>query len=152
MAEHVLTLFTSADQFAKEIRDVFAKRCVEDRWSEDMRLCVGATTSMVEPRNCKQKLAADQAAQLEKALKGAEAAEAKRIIPGACVRYERALGRAVACDKLPQEVRDGLAKRFADAKAGWAAMPDKSSLETVCTSAVAALKQAAVECPGAAQW
>lgn len=152
MADHVLSLFSPPDSFSREVRNAFALRCNEDHWSEEMRLCVGSTASVVEPKNCKQKLAAEQAAKLELALKAAEIRESKRLIPASCARYEQVLAKALACDKIPQDVRDGLAKRFADSKFGWAAMDDKSSLDPICTAAVAALKQASLECPGAAQW
>ncbi len=152
MADHVLGLFSPPDPFSREVRDAFAKRCNEDHWSEDMRSCVGATASVVEPKNCKQKLVPEQAANLEKALKAAEVRETKRLIPASCGRYERVLAKALACDKIPQDVRDGLAKRFADSKMDWVHMDDKSSLVPICTAAIEALKQASLECPGAAKW
>ncbi|MBL0215105.1 MAG: hypothetical protein IPQ07_14605 [Myxococcales bacterium] len=81
-----------------------------------MRLCVGCggipwwnrrTTTRSSP--------AEQAAKLESALKAVEIREVQApLIPAGCGRYEQVLAKALACDKIPQDVRDGLAKRFAD--------------------------------------
>jgi hypothetical protein len=152
MADHVLALFQPADAFAKDVRDVFAKRCTADHWTDDMRACIGSTETVTAPHNCKQKLPADQAKRLEDDLKHAEEAEQHRAIPPVCTRYEEVLHKVMACDKLPKDVRDGLALRFAAAKAEWATMQDKRELGSICAGGIKALKSASLDCPGAATW
>lgn len=152
MADHVLQMFSPIDEFSQDVRGVFATRCREDAWPEEMRSCVGETAAIVEPKNCKQKLVPEQAKKLEDDLKAAEQRQSRKVIPEACNHYERVLKNAIACDELPRETRDALAQRFAQAKAEWAAMPDKSVLAGICSSGIQALKQAAIACPGAAKW
>lgn len=152
MADHVLAMFEPVDDFARSVRGVFAKRCTEDAWSEDMRSCVGTTKSLTEPQNCKRKLVPEQATKLEADLAQAQARETKKILPPICTHYEQVLAQVVACDKLPKDVRDHLAKRLTDAKAEWATLPDKSGLEAVCGDAIHVLKQAASDCPSSSKW
>jgi hypothetical protein len=152
MADHVQTLFEPADDFAKSVRGAFAERCTKDAWSDEMRSCVGTTKSLLEPQNCKQKLSPEQQTKLETELKKAEEREAKKILPAVCSRYEQVVAQVVACDKLPQDVRDHLTKRLQDAKAAWATMVDKSSFAPACSDGIRVLKQAASECPNSAKW
>jgi hypothetical protein len=151
MADHVLTMFTPADQFARDVRDVFANRCKTDAWSAEMRTCVGKTHSVVEPQSCKLKLTPAQATALEADLHTAEERDRDRVMPVACTRYERILGEVLACDVLPKAVRDQLAARFAEEKARWATITNKRSLDPMCSTGVASLKQAAQDCPGSAK-
>jgi hypothetical protein len=152
MADHVQTMFEPVDDFARSVRGVFLARCTADAWSEEMRNCVGATRSLVEPQNCKQKLLPEQQTKLEADLVKAQEREAKKILPSVCSHYEQVLAEVVVCDKLPQDVRDHLAKRLKDAKAEWATMADKSGLAGVCADGIRVLKQAAAECPNSAKW
>ena len=152
MADHVQTMFEPVDDFSKSVRSVFVKRCTEDAWSDEMRTCVGDTKALVEPQNCKRKLLPEQQKKLEVDLKEVELRETKKVLPQVCVRYEQVLGLVLACDKLPQSVRDDLAARFKAAKAEWTTMADKSELGPVCSSGIRLLKQAAVDCPNADKW
>jgi hypothetical protein len=152
MADHVQTMFEPVDDFAKSVRSVFAKRCTDDAWSDEMRTCVGDTKSLVEPQNCKRKLLPEQQKKLEADLQQVELRETRKILPPVCGRYEQVLGLVLACDKLPQNVRDDLAARFRAAKAEWATMVDKSELGPVCSNGIRVLKQAAVECPNSEKW
>jgi len=152
MADHVLTMFTPADEFANDVRAVFATRCKTDGWSAAMRACVGKTRSVVEPQSCKLKLSAEQAKHLEADLHAAEQRDRDRVLPVACVKYAQLLPKVLACDVLPKDVRDQLAARFAEEKVRWERIPNKTSLEPMCSSGVVALKQAAADCPDAAKW
>lgn len=152
MASHVEAMFQPPDELSSSVRKLFLERCTEDAWSEDMRRCVGETKSLREPQNCKLKLLPEQRTKLEAGLGKIEEREAKKILPDVCSHYEQVVAEVVKCDKLPQEVRDHLAKRLQDAKAEWAHASDKSGLAAVCGDAIRVLKSAASECPNAQKW
>jgi hypothetical protein len=154
MADHVLELFAPIDDFSREVRDVFSRRCKADGWSDEMRRCVGGTTAVVEPKNCKLKLLPEQAKKLEDEITRAEARQSKRILPESCKHYEQVLSHVLECEKLPKDVRDTLAAKFAEAKGQWASMEDKSELAGICGSGISSLKTAAIgaDCPNAKNW
>lgn len=152
MANHVQEMMAPVDDLARGVRDAFAKRCTEDAWPDEVRRCIGETESTGQPQNCKQKLGPEQVKKLDADIATVQRREAAKHVPVVCARYEQVLAKFVACDKVPQELRDSVAKRFQDAKAGWAAMPDKTALTGVCGSAIGMLKQAGGECPGSDQW
>lgn len=149
MANHVRDMMAPVDAFARGVGDVFAKRCTDDKWSEEARSCIGATQSMTDPQGCKKLLAAEQTKKLETDL---DEVARRTTTPIACARYEQALAKILACDKVARDIRDGLKARFDAAKAGWPAMPDKRGLAELCSSGTALLKQAGADCPGADQW
>ena len=152
MADHVLQLFSPPDQFARQVRTVFAQQCKSERWSDAMRTCVGATATVTAPSNCKQKLTPEQAGKLENALADAEANERKQLLPAACLRYERALSLLVACDKVPANIKSDLAGKLVASKSEWEKLPDKRELGPMCANALTVLKQVGADCPDAAKW
>jgi len=151
VADHVNSLF-GADDHAKEIRGVFATRCEQDQWPPAARACIKGTRSLDDPRNCKQKLTADQVTKLDADIAALEDRAARQVIPALCARYERALAQVLACDVLPQDARDSLRQAFETFKTTWPGIADKRTLAPVCGSAITAVKAAAAGCPGAAKW
>jgi len=150
---HVLGLFGGAgDSYAGEMRTTFEMRCTADGWSPEMRSCLMSTKSLVEPQRCKQKLTPEQSTKLEADILAADQREAMKIIPGACVRYEKMLAGVLACDALDQGMRDQLKASFEVFKATWPTVKDKRTLEPTCGSAIVAVKQVAGQCPGAKTW
>jgi ABC-type phosphate/phosphonate transport system substrate-binding protein len=152
MADHVLELFGAGEPFSHAVRDVFAARCTADKWNDDMRSCVATTAHVTEPHNCKQKLTPDQAKELDQALAAVQDQESRKVLPQACEHYEQVLAQVLACDKLPPDLKQQLAQTFADAKASWAKLDDKRELGPMCAQGITALRNAALECPNAAQW
>ena len=152
MADHVLAMFTPADDLAREIRSVFAERCTQDAWSPEARTCVVATRTVSEPQNCKQKLSPTQQKALDDGVAAAEHRVRGRTIPGVCMRYARALQAVLACDVLPKETREELRQRFEGVQAQWDTIKDKTELEPVCGGGIQALKSAAGACPGSSKW
>jgi len=152
MASHVQDMMSPLDDLARGVRAVFAKRCTEDAWPDEVRSCIGETESTSEPRNCKQKLGPEQIKKLDADLEQVQRREAAKQVPPVCARYEGVLAKFTACDKVAPELRASVAARFKEAKAGWAAMPDKSELGGVCSSGIRLLKQAGADCPGSDQW
>lgn len=131
-----------------EIGRTFTGRCTDDAWPAAARACLVATTSLLQPRNCKQHLTADQASKLDAALDAADEREQAAKLPDVCVQYTGLLDQIASCDALPPETRASLARNLADAKARWAAMPDQRAAAPECASALRAVRLAAAECPG----
>jgi hypothetical protein len=152
MAEHVLALFSPPDQFARQVRTVFAEQCKTEQWSDEMRSCVGATTTVTSPNNCKQRLTPDQASKLENSLVEAETNERNQMLPPSCARYEKVLALVVACDKVPANIKADLAAKLVAAKAEWDKLPDKRELGPMCANGLSVLKQVGADCPDAAKW
>lgn len=152
VADHVQELHGTSDPYVVGLRGAFALRCAEDVWSDEMRRCIAGTKSMVEPQNCKQKLMPDQAKKFDLEIEAVEQRAAMTIIPGACLRYEKMLAAVMTCDALPKEARDQLQRNFDTFKASWPTIPDKRSIEPICSSAIETVKGAAGTCPGAASW
>lgn len=152
MANHVQSMMTPVDEFSRAVRGVFLNRCTDDAWPEEVRSCIGATESLVEPRNCKQKLPEALAKKLDADLAEVQAREEKKVLPPVCAKYEAVVAKFVACDKVPRALRDDVAARLTSAKAEWASAVDKSQFAGACASATTLLRQAGVECSGADQW
>lgn len=153
VADHVQTLFGGVgDREAVATRDIFAARCETDQWSADVRACLAGTKSLVEPRNCKQKLTPAQSEKLEADLAAEADREAAKVIPTSCTRYEEVLAKLMTCESFPKAERDALAQKFTAFKAGWEQVEDKRALGEVCAPALAAVKMAASDCPDAASW
>ncbi len=150
---HVLGLFGGAnDRYATEMQIAFEMRCTADAWSSEMRSCLTSTKSLVEPKNCKQKLTPEQSKNLDAAILAADEREAMKIMPGSCLRYEKMLAGVATCEALPKEMRDQLAASFAAFKATWPTVKDMRTLDPTCGSAIHTVKQVAAECPGAKTW
>lgn len=154
VAAHVRALFggETGDEYASEVRAVFAVRCSADQWAEPARGCLAATTSLEEPRGCKKHLSPPQIEALDRALADAERREQGRTIPAACRRYEAVLAVVGRCESFPLAARQELVQKFDAFQASWASVPDKRALEPTCASAIGAVKLAAAGCPGAATW
>ena len=140
MGDHVLSLTPSDDQ-AHELRDVLVKRCSEDDWSADARRCLVGTTSMSDPKGCREHLTDAQNFALTKALAAAEAAERARTVPQACVELEALVAAVARCKEAPEGLAATLQQNLATAKQSWAAMPDKSIAEPECRDAITKIKQ-----------
>lgn len=152
MANHVEALMTPVDEFARDVRGVFLKRCTDDAWPEEVRACIGATEALVEPRNCKQKLPEAAAKKLDADIAEAQARAERKVLPAVCTKYEAIVAKFVACDKVSRTLRDEVAARLQSVKMEWAAAADKAQFAGSCASAIPLLKQAGVECSGADQW
>lgn len=152
MAAHVRQMMTPADDFARDVQRVFAARCTEDAWPDEVRSCIGETQSLLEPKNCKQKLVPELARKLDAELAAANARQARKQVPVVCAQYEQVLAKFVACEKVAPELRADVAAKFATAKAGWSSPGDKGDLAGVCGSAILLLKQAGADCPGVETW
>ena len=155
VADHAAELLVSEGQLATHTRQVILERCDQDVWAGSMRRCLIETTSAEQPRNCKAQLTTPQRTNLDRALAEVMREDAEREaakVPESCTSYEAVLAELVKCEKLDRAVRDGLRVRFEDAKRGWGAIKDKSSLGAQCAAAITAVKQAGWECPGAARW
>jgi len=148
---HVGKMFQPTDLYSQEIEGMFLGRCVEDAWNADMRRCIASTTSLEDPKNCKSKLTATQAAALDKDLALADEHEAGRVMPKACLDLEVQIAAAMSCEAIAKPERDRIQKQFALTKAGWEKVTNKTLLGPTCGAAIAALKQATSDCkPGAA--
>lgn len=53
------------DEMSGELKQAITNRCTADKWSADVIKCYGDSTSMEEIRKCREKLPADQQAQLK---------------------------------------------------------------------------------------
>lgn len=153
VADHVLRLFGEpADDYAREVSAVFATRCTQDAWPEAVRTCLRGTTSLLEPRGCKQQLTPTQIEALDRDLAAVETRAASATIPQACLHYESVLLQAERCESFPASARKELRERFDAFKATWPSVPDKRALEPTCSSAIPAVKLAAAGCPGVTKW
>lgn len=149
VSQHVGALF-GPDAYGTEVQGAFLARCVDDKWSGEVRRCIASTKSLEDPKNCKAKLTADQAAALDKDLELAAKHEEGRVIPQSCLDLEVLVGAAMSCETIAKPERERIQKQFATAKAGWDKVENKSLLAPTCSAAITALKQATYECrPGA---
>jgi hypothetical protein len=144
MADHVRTLF-AGDPTANDIREVFARRCTQDRWSAEMRDCVRATTSLAEPKNCRGKLTPTQSTALDTGL-GAIKPQEERGVPDSCRAYETLVIAAMDCAELAADVRGDLASKLTAHKASWTESAAKEALDQQCRAGISALRQAAPTC------
>lgn len=131
-----------------EFGGAFTKRCTDDAWPAAARSCLLATTSLLQPRSCKQHLTADQVSRLDAAIAAIDEREQAARVPEVCARYAGLLDQIATCDALPSEARASLAHNLAAAKTRWAAMPDKRAAAPECASALHAVRLAAAGCPG----
>ncbi|GEM_PF-3171203 len=147
---HVGKMFEPSDLYSQEVEGVFLARCLDDRWSADVRRCIASTASISDPKNCKTKLTPAQVTALDKDLALAEQHEAARVIPKACLDLEVHIAVAMSCEAIPKAERDRIQKQFTLTKATWDKVENKQLLAPTCGAAIAALKQATSECkPGA---
>lgn len=150
LGAHVVRLFAPADDYARDVGAVFATQCAEDGWSVEMRTCLAATRALTEPRSCGLKLTPAQREKLDAKLAEADRKQRARVLPDACLRYQRVVERLMACDKVPAEARTSLKDKLEAAKRDWPGLPDKQILEPVCSSAIQATQAAfGPDCPGA---
>lgn len=146
VADHVMSLMVPADDYARDVREVFVARCEADKWPAAMRTCLRSTQGIHSPRNCKQQLSGEQAKRLDDDLAVAEQRQRARTLPPVCGQYEELLVKVATCDALPQDVRDSLAQKLAAAKQEWTTAPDKSRYGPICASALRAVRLAAASC------
>lgn len=140
-AEHVRELLAGGPR-ATKIRNVFALRCDADGWSDEVRECVVATTSLRNPRHCKAKLAAEQRAALDRDLEAIDAGEAR--VPAACSDYKVLIERLGTCRAVPPAARRVLVQAYADVAQQWTrgGSYDSRALDSLCRSMVDGLRQA----------
>ena len=110
-----------------------------------MRGCVGATTSLAEPRNCRHNLEPAQATRLDEALAAVEHQMTAQL-PVECETYAKLVGTAKTCEALPSDIRADLVRRLSARQAVWNTMDDKTSLAGECSGAITALRGAAPSC------
>jgi hypothetical protein len=151
-AEHVRTLLGRDDQHAHDIRQVFATRCRDDRWSADVRACMVSTESFKDPKHCKARLTIAQRSHLDADLQSAAAAQRARRYPAPCVLYQEIVEKLALCDKFPQEARDAMRQGLEAFKGSWTELDDPKRYEDVthaCKTAAEALRQGATSlgCP-----
>lgn len=147
VAEHVRGLLDRAGRGpqAAGVRDVFARRCSADAWSDEIRGCVLATATLADPRHCKAKLPPPARARLELELVAAAEAARAAQVPPECQDYGRVMERMATCQAMPQAARDAMRDSFEATRATWTKVDPASrgELETACSAAAAALRQAA---------
>jgi hypothetical protein len=130
----------AADPQRGELRAAFVRRCEQDRWNAEMKSCVIRTKSLTEPQNCRTKLDAEQAKQLDTELAKLES------LPDSCAAYEQLVKSAQGCEELSAEVRAALAEQLAGHQRIWATLEDKQSAAGTCAAGIAALRQSAPSC------
>jgi len=138
----VLSLLEPKDDHAREVRSVFETRCREDRWPEDIRICVVATASLKDPRHCKAKLAPALRAHLETDLAAAAVRARDRTVPESCRAYARTIDKIMTCDAIPQAARDAMHQGYEALRQSWTNQ-DEDSRDDGCRAAADALRQAA---------
>jgi hypothetical protein len=143
---HVGKMFAPADAYSLDVEGAFLARCVNDAWSAEVRRCIVSTTSLTDPKNCKSHLTPSQAKLLDADLAQAERREVGRMLPKACLDLEVQVAAAMSCEAIPQAERDRIQKQLAISKAGWDKVIDKQLLAPTCGAAIAALKQATIDC------
>ena len=148
VSEHVLTLMQPADDYAKAVAFTFRSRCEQDSWSAQAKGCLMGTTSIDSPQNCRAKLTDEQSKKLDDAIATVE----RGRFPASCTQYEKLLEHALACEVLTRELRAALQTNYEAAKAQYKDAPDTSELEMICKNAIAGLRLATNECPGADKW
>ena len=145
VGDHMLVLIEPKDDHARKIRDAFALRCEQDKWSPASRTCVVETKSLDEPRGCKQQLAAPQREALERDLAALERDLVK--VPTQCQRYKQRIEQLMTCEKLPQASRDALKQGYDAMSQGWEnveSLPEEArkAMEDGCKQGTEALEQA----------
>lgn len=148
VADHVMSLMRPVDEDAKSIGFTFRARCEQDSWSTQAKACLMATSSIESPQNCRAKLTDEQSKKLDDAIAAVERAR----FPASCTQYEKLLEHALACELLTRELRAALKSNYEAAKAQYKDAPDTSELEMICKNAIAGLRLATNECPGADKW
>jgi len=136
VAAHVGTLFGSDT----ELRDVFALRCREDRWTAEVRRCLRATDDPARGRGCRQQLDDRQRARLESDVTALESRDRARTLPSECAAYGVVLGR-LDCPAIDPAEQAALVSRFADAKQAWVGGMEEGRFASMCASALASLRQ-----------
>lgn len=138
----MLSLLEPKDDGARAVRGVFATRCREDAWALEVRSCVMSTTSLKDPKHCKAKLPPPVRAHLETELAAVAAAGKTNDVPAPCREYARIVEKLVACDKIPQKVRDSIRESYDMQRQLWTKGTSDASIEG-CRPAAEAMKQAA---------
>lgn len=147
VADHVLSLIGTKTEHAADVRAAFLTRCEEDRWSVEVRSCVVSTTSLKDPRHCKDKLSLDHRAHLDGDLLAARDKELARRNADLCKGYTKMIEKLTACDKLPQASRDAIHQAYDAMKTSATELkPDaprelRQAIENACTDAAESLRQ-----------
>lgn len=118
VAEHVGALIGERPG-ASAVRDVVATRCASDRWRDDARACMLATTSLDNPQRCKARLTTAQRGAFERSLAARSAGGLARA-PEACQSFHALLVQLTGCVALPAAQREALRKTFRDSLQDWA--------------------------------
>ena len=151
-AEHVRTLLGRDDQNARDIQQVFATRCRDDRWAADVRACMVGTKSFKDPKHCKSRLTIAQRSHLDADLQSAAAAQRARQYPPPCVLYQDLVDKMAVCDKLPQSAREAMRTGLDALKQNWTDLDNPKRYKDVsdaCKAAAEAMRQAGTSlgCP-----
>lgn len=144
-AEHVRTLLGREDQGARDIEQVFARRCKDDRWSADVRACMVSTQSFKDPKHCKARLTIAQRSHLDADLQTAAAAERARQYPAPCLLYQEIVDKMADCDKLPEAAREAMRTGLDTLKQNWTDLDDPKrykDFSDACKAAAEAMRQA----------
>lgn len=147
-SDHVLSLMQPADEYAKSIAFTFRARCEQDSWSAAAKACLLATSSLDAPKNCRAKLTEEQNHKLDDAITAVEHGR----FPASCTQYEKLLEHALACELLAAPLRAALKSNYEAAKIQFKGAPDQREFEMICQNAIAGLRLATNECPGADKW
>ena len=139
-----------ADKVLQEM-SVWSKSQDHTRLSEDVRQ--KATDISKAMADCMAKLYSsnDSGGGIGDTIATVAGSEADAPIPGlpaACEEYRLIIQRMAACEKIPQQSRDGLKQAYESMSQGWKNMGNlppeaKQSIENTCQQAVKAMQQSA---------
>lgn len=127
-AEHVLQLVGTKDSRRRptKVRDAFARRCLADGWSQDVRSCIVATVSLSAPRHCKALMTPAQRGLLEHDLGVIARTPAYSWAPPVCAEYRALVGTLGGCAGIPRQAQDALQDTYRQLILSW----DKGDLDT----------------------
>lgn len=129
---------------------MFAVRCSEDAWSDEVRACVVDTTSLGRPRGCKAKLTVEQRAALDKDLAAVSAMENEVSTPEVCNDFRALVEKLRTCTAVDPEVRVKFTQGYRQLTLDWALGTfDAHEVEDHCRRLASGLRQVA---RGACGW
>ena len=143
-AEHVRALIGRDDETARDIQQVFARRCRDDKWPDDVRACMESTKSFKDPKHCRARLTISQRSHLDASLQEAAAAERARQYPPPCLLYVELVDKMAACDRIPQATRDDMREGLERLKRNWTGLDDPRRYKEVsdgCKGVAEAMRQ-----------
>jgi hypothetical protein len=141
-AEQVQALLAPRPR-AAPTRDAFARRCLADGWSAEVRSCVVATRSLRHPRRCKAKLTASQRTALDRELALIDAATQAPALQ-ACSDYGALVERLASCRGIAPAARAALEQGYREITEQVVRARNRSpALEAQCRSMLDSLRLAA---------